>query len=141
LILARVLVVLVFISSPLFLGLTSCESEREVVDTTRPAAVTDLSLDSVKTSALYFSWTATGDDGIEGKARFYDLRYSLDSATMQMWGGATPLPGEPVPSDPGTHEDMMLNLTLANSKYYFGLKVSDESNNTSRLSNVVTHQP
>jgi len=123
----------------LSLALLTCSSEREIVDTTRPAAVTDLDIDSIRGSAIFFSWTATGDDGNQGQASFYDLRFAHNSATLQSWGGAMQVLGEPIPGPSGTHEEMMLNMTSSDSVSYFGVKVSDESRNTSPLSNIVSH--
>ena len=123
----------------LTIAVTSCSSERVISDTTRPAAVTDLSIDSVQGSAIYFSWTATGDDGDQGQASFYDLRFAFDPATLQSWGGARQVQGEPVPGPKGTHEQMLLTISDSDSTYYFGVKVSDESRNTSPLSNIVSH--
>ncbi len=119
----------------------SCESDRITRDTTRPHEVTDLSLDSIRANSLFFSWTATGDDNTRGRASFYDLRYSHDQATLRNWGNATVTQGEPVPSEPGTHEVMELLIAPVDSTYYFGIKVSDDSRNTSPLSNIVTYQP
>ncbi len=139
--LARLLTILTLVLLPLLVSLNSCESEPEVIDTTRPTAVTDFSLDSTRGNALFFSWTATGDDGNLGRASYYDVRYAYDSTTLQLWGDATDIQGEPHPSDPGTHEQVMLNLMPDDSTYYFGIKVSDDSRNTSRLSNIVTFHP
>lgn len=139
--LVRILIVLACFILPLLFCLNSCESDPVQGDTTGPDPVTDLSLDSTKSNTLFFSWTATGDDRKSGTASFYDLRYAFDSATVATWGGATVVQGEPIPSGPGTHEGMTLNLELLDSTYYFGLKVSDESRNTSPLSNLARHHP
>jgi hypothetical protein len=116
---------------------SACESDPVHGDTTRPARVTDLSLDRVEGNTLFFSWTATGDDINSGTAFLYDLRYAFSQSILESWGGATTVLGEPIPSEPGTGEEMALELQLLDSTYYFGLKVSDDSRNTSPLSNIV----
>ncbi|MBK7091444.1 MAG: hypothetical protein IPH59_06955 [bacterium] len=105
-------------------------------DTTRPARVSDLSLDSVLSGMVYFSWTASGDDGVDGKARYYDLRSAGDSSTILNWGGAIQVQGEPLPSVNGTHEQAAIVHTFTLPRY-FALKVSDEATNTSPISNIV----
>ena len=45
-------------------------------DTTPPAAVTDLATGAATTNSVPLSWTAVGDDGNEGVATSYDVRYS-----------------------------------------------------------------
>ncbi len=109
----------------------------ETTDTTRPAKVTDLAIDGVVAGMIHFSWTATGDDGVYGKATYYDLRSAPDSSTLQNWGGAIQIQGEPVPSIHGTHETAVIPNTFTLPRY-FAIKVSDESANTSSISNIVS---
>lgn len=106
-------------------------------DTTRPARVTDLSLDSVLAGKVYFSWTATGDDGSFGKALYYDMRSAADSSTVLNWGEAIQVQGEPTPSVSGMidHAAIVHNFTVPR---FFALKVSDEATNTSPISNIVS---
>lgn len=106
------------------------------IDTTRPAKVSDLNLDGIQAGELVFSWTASGDDGQEGIASYYDLRSAADSNTLVGWGGATQIQGEPAPSVSGTRETATIPNTFAMPRY-FALKVSDESTNTSPISNIV----
>src|SRR5574340_189985 len=51
-------------------------------DSTAPDSVTTLAIDSVKSTALYLSWTATGDNGSIGTATTYDLRYSTRAIAL-----------------------------------------------------------
>ncbi len=117
--------------------LTCSDGTLEPTDTTRPAKVTDLAIDGVVAGMIHFSWTATGDDGVSGRATYYDLRSAPDSSTLQNWGGAIQLQGEPVPSIHGTHETAMIPNTFTQPRY-FAIKVSDESANTSSISNIVS---
>lgn len=106
------------------------------VDTTRPAPVTDLEIEGIVGGSVHFIWTATGDDRDEGTASFYDLRSAADSSTLINWGGAQQELGEPVPSVKGTLESALITDNFTRPRY-FALKVSDESENTSRISNIV----
>jgi subtilisin family serine protease len=46
-------------------------------DTTPPAPVGDLKLESAAPQKLNVSWVASGDDGVEGQLSGYDVRYTL----------------------------------------------------------------
>lgn len=124
------LVLLTFLS-------TSCHDDTTgPTDTTRPAAVSDLEIVSTTGGVIRFEWTASGDDGKNGTASFYDLRSAADSSTLRNWGGARQQQGEPVPSIYGTHESMNLPDTFSVTTF-FAVKVSDEAANTSAISNIV----
>lgn len=126
----------------LFLAFTAigCDSEStRPSDTTRPAAVTNLAIEGVSGGVIAFSWIATGDDGKSGTASFYDLRSAADSSTLKNWGGALQQLGEPVPSSVGARETMELPDTFSVTTY-FAVKVSDEAENTSPLSNIVVRK-
>jgi hypothetical protein len=105
-------------------------------DTSRPAAVTDLAINSASGGVVQFSWTAPGDDGHNGTATYYDLRSAADSSTIRNWGGALQLQGEPTPSVNGTRETATIPNTFVRPRF-FAIKVSDEAANTSAISNIV----
>jgi hypothetical protein len=80
-------------------------------------------------------WTAPGDDGSNGTAASYDLRYSRNPITGDAsFAAATPVQGEPVPQEAGAAETMELNL--GRGTYYFALRAKDEAGNASGISNV-----
>ncbi len=79
-------------------------------------------------------WTAPGDDGANGTATSYDLRYSAILITLVNFGSATQVAGEPSPQVAGSLETMAVNLPPGT--YYFAIKTKDEANNESGLSNV-----
>ncbi|MFH1219933.1 MAG: hypothetical protein V1694_05720 [Candidatus Eisenbacteria bacterium] len=54
-------------------------------DTTPPAAVTNLSVQSTGCDNASLAWTAPGDDGNEGKASSYDLRWADETVTDANW--------------------------------------------------------
>jgi hypothetical protein len=80
-------------------------------------------------------WTAPGDDGSNGTAASYDLRYSRNPITGDAsFAAATPVQGEPVPQEAGAAETMEVNL--GRGTYYFALRAKDEAGNASGISNV-----
>jgi Leucine-rich repeat (LRR) protein len=111
------------------------------VDTTSPAAVSDLRVQTVSASSVTLAWTAPGDDGSIGTAYQYEIRYASDSAVVVNWTGATSATGITAPQSAGASESIEVTGLQTDTTYYFGLKARDESNNWSELSNVVRATP
>ncbi len=106
-------------------------------DTTPPAAITDLSTVSSTSASVTLSWTAPGDDGNNGTARSYDLRYSTSSINSGNFNAATNVPGIGAPNVAGALETVIVGNLQSNTTYYFAVKSADEANNVSNLSNVI----
>jgi len=106
-------------------------------ETIAPSAVTDLAA-TPNGDFVMLAFTATGDDGTVGTASGYDVRYSTTPITDDAtFNAATQMTGEPLPQAAGTAESFMLPGLTFNQAYYVAMKVSDNSFNTSDLSNVV----
>lgn len=106
-------------------------------DTTPPAAVADLTPGGVLLTKILLNWTATGDDGMEGKATAYDIRYSQAPISEANWEQAHRVTDVPEPQAAGFRESVMVGGLAPNTTYYFALKVADNVGNQSELSNVV----
>ena len=109
-------------------------------DSIPPAAVTDLAaVTGSGNGEVDLSWTAPGDDGNQGQASTYDIRYvpyangPIDTETE--WNGATQVAGEPNPGSAGTSESFTVGGLTPGASYYFALKTADEVPNWSGLSN------
>ncbi len=135
-------------------------------DRTPPAAVTDLAVESPDDGEVRLTWTAPGDDGVEGTAAWYQVKYSAArlvervsgwpdlskplpedadgwhqraracNARQRAFGAAENLDGEPAPAAAGTSQSLAVT-GLSPGVYYFALKTWDEGPNVSELSNVV----
>ena len=105
------------------------------LDTTPPAAVSDLQAITGGLGAVGLSWTAPGDDGGQGTATSYDLRYASAPITEANWGSASPVSGEPAPAAAGTSQGMTVSGLTPGASYYFALKTEDEAPNVSPVSN------
>ena len=80
-------------------------------------------------------WTAPGDDGPNGTAASYEVKYSTSPiVTLADFNGATAVVGEPLPQAAGSHET--LEVSLSTGVYYFAMRTRDEVPNPSGLSNV-----
>ena len=94
-----------------------------------PTAITDL---AAVTGAAYGSvdltWTASGDDGTDGTAKYYEVRYSTSPISNESaWGAATPITaGIPTPKPSGETETMSVTGFAPNLTYHFAIKVFDE---------------
>ncbi len=105
------------------------------VDTTAPASVTGLAAKSPTRRSLALQWIAPGDDGNDGQAQRYDIRYSKALITEANWNSATPVDGVPAPKPAGNVEILVVKQLSASTDYYFALKSYDEMPNESALSN------
>lgn len=106
-------------------------------DTTPPAPVTTLVIADYNFFSATLEWIATGDDSLTGTATAYDLRYATFPITDANFDSADPVPGVPAPSPAGSLESFVADFLNHSTTYYFALKVIDELNNTSTMSNVV----
>jgi hypothetical protein len=108
-------------------------------DTTPPTAVDDLAVDDFPAlGELILDWSATGDDGTEGTAISYEIRYStsLDSLENQFDSVAL-VENLPTPSAPGTRDTVHVTDLASRTTYYFAMKVVDDEGNKSALSNII----
>jgi uncharacterized repeat protein (TIGR01451 family) len=106
-------------------------------DSTPPAAVADLTPGGVLLTKILLNWTASGDDGMEGKATAYDVRYSQAPISDANFELANRVPDVPEPQAAGFQESVMVSGLAPNTTYYFAVKVADNVGNLSDLSNVV----
>ena len=107
-------------------------------DTTPPAAVDNLAINTVGRYQVTLSWTSPGDDGDLGRASEYDIRYSTEPITDANWDSATQCDDEPAPQPTGRGQSVTVSGLDAGTTYYFALKTRDEVSNWSDLSNVAS---
>jgi len=107
-----------------------------VVDTTPPANVTDLAVSAATTHSLTLTWTAPGDDGNNGTAAEYDIRYATSNIDTETWGFATQVSGEPAPKPAGSNETFVVGGLSPATTYYFAVKAVDDAGNWANLSNI-----
>jgi hypothetical protein len=112
-----------------------------VYDTIPPAKIKDLTLldCSVTAESITLTWTAVGDDGNIGQASRYDIRYSTQPIlTDEDFNRATQLEVKPQPKPSGEKETFTVGGLEQGTEYYFAIKVIDDANNISELSNCVS---
>ncbi|HUU44269.1 MAG TPA: fibronectin type III domain-containing protein [Acidobacteriota bacterium] len=122
------------------LTVVSCGDEKSTdsTDSTPPAVVTDLGVVDSTHRSVTLGWTAPGDDGTEGTAARYDIRYALTEITASNWDDADTVATNPVPGKPGKAVTFAVESLLPETRYFFGLRTADEAENWSAPSNVVS---
>jgi len=108
-----------------------------MLDSIPPDPVADLAVLEMGSSAVTLAWTATGDDSSAGTAWQYDIRYSTSPIDAANFDSATPFAGVPAPLPAGSAETARLFGLDFNTSYYFAIKVIDENENVSPVSNTV----
>jgi hypothetical protein len=114
-----------------------CDEDTTAPDYARPAAAT-LSTASRTSNSITLQWIAPGDDGHEGRASVYDLRYSTTSSMVPHWWDsvAVRFEGAPAPRPAGERDSLTVDGLEPATTYYFALRTGDEVPNWSSLSNV-----
>jgi hypothetical protein len=108
-------------------------------DLTAPAAVVDLTANTVNQTIINLTWTSTGDDGNLGIASIYDIRYATSVISELTWSAAAQCTSVPIPKPPGISEFFQVTGLEPNTKYFFGIKVADETPRWSILSNIASN--
>lgn len=106
-------------------------------DTTSPVRVLDLTCQCAGGSTVTLSWTAPGDDGTDGQASRYDVRYSQTTLVGAGWDTATIASSLPTPRAAGQPDSLTIT-NLTSGEWFFGLQAADEVPNWSSLSNVAS---
>ncbi len=104
-------------------------------DQLAPAKVEELQIEKVTDGSIDLSWKASGDDGLEGRAFIYDLRFSMEPITEMNFDKAKQIHGiDPV--DAGQRQAVTVDGLGMGAPYYFALKVYDDALNASAISYV-----
>ena len=110
-----------------------------VKDTTPPAKITDLVVSVSGVNFVKLVWTAPGDDGSDGCATTYDIRYSFSFINDgSQWNNAIQVAGEPEPLPAGASQSFTVSGLNVGKTYYFAVKTSDEEPNWSDLSVIAS---
>lgn len=106
-------------------------------DQVAPDPITDLQV-QVGSSPPTLTWTATGDDGQEGQAMFYEIRYSPNEITAENFNQAFKVPIAPFPQVAGATESWSIR-NVPPGTFFFAIRAIDNVGNSS-ISNVVMVQ-
>lgn len=104
-------------------------------DSVSPYAIEDLKVSEVGTDSALISFSATGDDAMDGRAREYDIRFSRSRITEKNFEQAELISGSPEPGLPFSEQEIQLRNLEGGKEYYVAMRVKDEAGNVSLLSN------
>lgn len=110
----------------------------DLPDEIPPSNITDLTVHEGFTSNLNtikIQWTAPGDDGMQGIADHYEIRYSTSEIIESNWESATIFNEPPDPQVAGSSQFCFVNVLDPATIYYFAIKAFDENNNVNQISN------
>ncbi len=107
-------------------------------DQTAPAAVSDLTVTGGDAFSANLTWTATGDDGTNGTASGYEIRYATSQIDANNWDSASVMPNAIAPQAASSTEQFTVSGLQPGTTYYFAIKVMDEAGNVSAISNGAT---
>ncbi len=113
---------------------------QEPPDTVCPGATTTLHTAAPTSTSLALVWTAPGDNGDEGTATAYDIRFSDQPISEINWHQAEPLDPTivPAPKQAKQIETIVVLGLDSGSLYAFALKTVDNEGLWSELSNCAT---
>ena len=106
------------------------------VDLTPPAP-SAIEAKTVADTYVDIRWIAPGDDGSQGTAAVYDVRFRTAPIDGSTWDEAVQARGEPAPAPAGEAETFRLTGLEQETDYYVALQTSDNVPNQSGLSNVL----
>ncbi len=107
-------------------------------DQTAPAAVSDLTVTGGDAFSANLTWTATGDDGTNGTASGYEIRYATSQIDANNWDSTSVMPNAIAPQAASSTEQFTVSGLQPGTTYYFAIKVMDEAGNVSAISNGAT---
>lgn len=109
--------------------------ESRLQDDVPPGRVANFQVFATTNSSITLTWIATGDDGYDGTAASYDLRFSTSPIlTDTDFENATIVTGIDPPLAAGTPETYTIAGLLSGTRYYFKIRATDRWGNTGELS-------
>src|SRR6185369_6457953 len=106
-------------------------------DVTAPGAIGDVAPISIGSTHVALAFTATGDDGVQGRAWSYDVRYATAPITDDVAFAAAPRAPAPAPRASGARDTIEVDSLAYATHYWFALRARDAFGNAGPMSNVV----
>lgn len=96
-------------------------------DHTAPGQLLSLTASAATYASVEMTWVATGDDGGDGRASRYEIRYSTSPVSDFLSADQAPAP--PTPQVAGSTERYTLSGLAASTSYYVAVRAVDEAGN------------
>lgn len=95
-------------------------------DTVPPAAVGEVRVGEVGSSHVRLRFTASGDDGLDGRASTYDIRYAAGTLDPARLDEAAAFDNRAIPGPSGGLETLEVTGLLPATTYQFAVRARDE---------------
>jgi uncharacterized delta-60 repeat protein len=119
-------------------GGISNSPSRSTSDIVAPAAITNLAVTTVENFSVTLTWTAPGDNGHNGTATGYWVKYSTAGPiNASNWASATNYTQTWVPARNGTTETHEVTGLTPGIKYWFAVEAYDDASNYGGVSNSI----
>jgi len=105
-------------------------------DSIAPASVTNFELVSDGWFNVKFQYDKVGDDGLEGEAKFYDIRWSNELIDEENWAQATNIPIKDQSDISDTRVEVKVKDVFEDGAY-IGVRAIDEAGNMSENIKVI----
>lgn len=105
-------------------------------DATAPAGINDAEFITPALNSMVLKWTAVGDNGNEGTAVSYLIKYNLEEITEANWETSTVFVNEITPAEAGSIEQIQIDGLESETQYYAAIIAIDDADNNSPLSNI-----
>jgi gliding motility-associated-like protein len=103
-----------------------------------PAAITDLVAEPGGYERIDLSWTAPGDDGWQGKATEYTIKYATYVINAANFEAVLDVKERSVTVSGGSSDSETIIGLMAYTTYYFAIKTEDKVGNVSGISNIAS---
>ena len=108
--------------------------QKDLDDNTPPARIEDLTVADVDTTSMTLTWTSSGDDGDQGTALRYELRYATSPITSESdFSSAMQVVDVPTPKSAETEQSATVRGLVPDSTYYFAIRSIDDGLNPSPI--------
>jgi len=107
-------------------------------DSIPPGTITTLTIATVTSSSIGLLWYAPGDDGYEGTATIYDIRWATYTITSENWDSITTGTKTSVTQAAYGTETFTIIGLQPNTTYWSAIRTADEVLLWSALSNLAT---
>ncbi len=118
-------------------GRLNVEAAMAGPDSIPPGPIVDLATATTSGQWVDLTWTATGDDGSDGTASVYELRFATFPIDSLNFETATLATGIPLPQAAGTPETARVSGLEFETDYWFAIRARDEYGLPSPVVNAV----
>ncbi|MFN0151646.1 MAG: fibronectin type III domain-containing protein [bacterium] len=118
-------------------ALSNIVSAGPLIDDFPPAAIADLRGGPINGTTVRLEWSASGDDGCEGVAASYDIRYSPTPIDEASWPRAVVVSNSLAPDSCGEPQSLTFDVPNDTALYFVAIRAVDELGHISSISNVL----